>query len=150
MSSPSIPSLTDWHGAAQLHPYFVCDGFTSEPLLQGNQLGVFVDGRPFTTEQMQSLARKMNFAETVFLLPPREGGDVSPFSTRSQSDRASASSRSRSAAPPQSSPAATSGSPNREPRAAKPDIRARPLRGLDFGAMPMVTQSTDRYVYYRP
>jgi trans-2,3-dihydro-3-hydroxyanthranilate isomerase len=44
--------------------------------LQGNQLGVFLDGRPFTTEEMQSLAREMNFAETVFLLPPREGGDV--------------------------------------------------------------------------
>jgi hypothetical protein len=41
MSSPLIPRLTDWHGAAQLHPYFVCDVFTSEPL-QGNQLGVFV------------------------------------------------------------------------------------------------------------
>src|SRR5947209_20271123 len=35
MSSP-IPRLTDWHGAAQLHPYFVWDVFTSEPL-QGNQ-----------------------------------------------------------------------------------------------------------------
>lgn len=75
MSSPVIPRLTDWHGAAQLHPYFVCDVFTSQPL-QGNQLGVFLDGRPFTTEQMQTLAREMNFAETVFLLPPREGGDV--------------------------------------------------------------------------
>src|SRR5438552_7228383 len=75
MSSPLIPRLTDWHGAAQLHPYFVCDVFTSEPL-RGNQLGVFVDGRPFTTEEMQRLAREMNFAETVFLLPPREGGDV--------------------------------------------------------------------------
>jgi len=70
-----IPRLTDWHGAAQLHPYFVCDVFTSEPL-EGNQLGVFVHGRPFTTEEMQRLAREMNFAETVFLLPPREGGDV--------------------------------------------------------------------------
>jgi trans-2,3-dihydro-3-hydroxyanthranilate isomerase len=75
MSSPLIPRLTDWHGAAQVHPYFVCDVFTAQPL-QGNQLGVFVDGRPFTTEQMQSLAREMNFSETVFLLPPREGGDV--------------------------------------------------------------------------
>ena len=75
MSSPLIPRLTDWHGAAQLHPYFVCDVFTSQPL-HGNQLGVFVDGRPFTPAQMQSLAREMNFAETVFLLPPREGGDV--------------------------------------------------------------------------
>jgi trans-2,3-dihydro-3-hydroxyanthranilate isomerase len=75
MFSPVIPRLTDWHEAAQVHPYFVCDVFTAQPL-QGNQLGVFVDGRPFTTEQMQSLAREMNFAETVFLLPSREGGDV--------------------------------------------------------------------------
>ncbi len=71
-----IPTLLDWHGASQLHPYFVCDVFTSEPL-QGNQLGVFVDGRPFTSEEMQRLAREMNFAETVFLLPPKIGGDVS-------------------------------------------------------------------------
>jgi trans-2,3-dihydro-3-hydroxyanthranilate isomerase len=71
-----IPSLPAWHGASQLHPYFVCDVFTSEPL-EGNQLGVFVDGRPFTSEEMQSLAHEMNFAETVFLLPPRSGGDVS-------------------------------------------------------------------------
>jgi trans-2,3-dihydro-3-hydroxyanthranilate isomerase len=75
LTSPLIPPLTDWHGAAQLHPYLVCDVFTSQPL-QGNQLGVFVDGRPFTPEEMQSLAREMSFAETVFLLPPREGGDV--------------------------------------------------------------------------
>ena len=68
--SKVIPSLPAWHGAAELHPYFVCDVFTSEPL-RGNQLGVFVDGRPFTSEEMQRLAREMNFAETVFLLPPR-------------------------------------------------------------------------------
>jgi len=74
-SSSVIPRLTDWHGAARSHPYFICDVFTSEPL-QGNQLGVFVDGRPFTTDEMQSLARELNVAETVFLLPPREGGDV--------------------------------------------------------------------------
>jgi trans-2,3-dihydro-3-hydroxyanthranilate isomerase len=73
--SPVIPRLTDWHGAARLHSYFVCDVFARQPL-QGNQLGVFVDGRPFKTEEMQSVAREMNFAETVFLLPPREGGDV--------------------------------------------------------------------------
>ncbi len=70
-----IPSPVDWHGSAELHPYFVCDVFTSEPL-QGNQLGVFLDGRPFGTAQMQRLAREMNVAETVFLLPPDEGGDV--------------------------------------------------------------------------
>ena len=75
MSTPLIPRLADWHGAAPLHPYFVCDVFTSQPL-KGNQLGVFVDGRPFTTEEMQRLACEMNFAETVFLFPPQEGGDV--------------------------------------------------------------------------
>src|SRR5580692_5698409 len=70
-----IPPLQGWHGSAELHPYFVCDVFTSEPL-QGNQLGVFIDGRPFSPGQMQRLAREMNFAETVFLLPPQDGGDV--------------------------------------------------------------------------
>jgi trans-2,3-dihydro-3-hydroxyanthranilate isomerase len=70
-----IPPLQDWHGSAELHPYFVCDVFTSEPL-QGNQLGVFPDGRPFSLEQMQRLAREMNFAETVFLFPPQDGGDA--------------------------------------------------------------------------
>jgi len=70
-----IPGVAGWHGSAELHPYFVCDVFTSEPL-EGNQLGVFADGRPFDTGQMQRLAKEMNFAETVFLLPPQDGGDV--------------------------------------------------------------------------
>jgi trans-2,3-dihydro-3-hydroxyanthranilate isomerase len=70
-----IPSPANWHGSAELHPYFVCDVFTSEPL-QGNQLGVFIDGRPFGPDQMQRLARELNVAETVFLFPPTEGGDV--------------------------------------------------------------------------
>jgi trans-2,3-dihydro-3-hydroxyanthranilate isomerase len=70
-----IPPVTGWQGTAELHPYFVCDVFTSEPL-EGNQLGVFTDGRPFSSAQMQRLAREMNFAETVFLLPPQDGGDV--------------------------------------------------------------------------
>lgn len=70
-----IPSLADWHGASQLHHYFVCDVFTAQPLT-GNQLAVFVDGRPFGDGQMQRLALEMNFSETVFLLPPGRGGDV--------------------------------------------------------------------------
>src|SRR6516164_9984071 len=70
-----IPSPVGWHETAELHRYFVCDVFTSEPL-EGNQLGVFTDGRPFSETQMQRLAREMNFAETVFLLPPHEGGDA--------------------------------------------------------------------------
>jgi trans-2,3-dihydro-3-hydroxyanthranilate isomerase len=51
------------------------DVFTSRPL-EGNQLGVFLDGRPFGEEDMQRLAREMNFSETVFLLPPRSGGTI--------------------------------------------------------------------------
>jgi len=65
-----------WHSPlVSLHPYFVLDVFTSRPL-EGNQLGLFDDGRPFSDEQMQALAREMNFAETVFLLPPEQGGDA--------------------------------------------------------------------------
>jgi hypothetical protein len=70
-----IPLPVDWHGGAKLHPYVVCDAFTSV-LLHGNQLGVFVDGRPFAATDMQRLAREMNFSETVFLHPPSNGGDV--------------------------------------------------------------------------
>ncbi len=77
MTSPDvIPYPIHWQGAADLNRYFVCDVFTSEPL-QGNQLGVFVDGRPFRTEEMQRLAQEMNIAETVFVMPPKAGGDVS-------------------------------------------------------------------------
>jgi trans-2,3-dihydro-3-hydroxyanthranilate isomerase len=71
-----IPDGIDWNGSSELHRYMVVDVFTVRPL-EGNQLGVFLDGRSFTPEEMQSLARELKFAETVFLLPPNEGGDVS-------------------------------------------------------------------------
>jgi trans-2,3-dihydro-3-hydroxyanthranilate isomerase len=70
-----IPVMVDWDESAGDNPYFVLDVFTSEPL-QGNQLAVFVDGRPLSEGQMQRIAREMNFAETVFLLPAGEGGDA--------------------------------------------------------------------------
>lgn len=70
-----IADSADWLGRADQHPYLVVDVFTSRAL-EGNQLGVFLDGRPFSSEQMQQLAREMNFAETVFLLPPRSEADV--------------------------------------------------------------------------
>jgi trans-2,3-dihydro-3-hydroxyanthranilate isomerase len=70
-----IPKLTGWNGRSALHHYFVCDVFTSQPL-QGNQLAVYTDGRALRTEDMQLMAREMNIAETVFLLPARNGGDV--------------------------------------------------------------------------
>ena len=57
------------------HRYYVVDVFTDTPL-EGNQLGVFADGRAFTDEQMQRLARELNVAETIFVLPPEQGGDA--------------------------------------------------------------------------
>lgn len=76
MTQPAvIPPLAGWNEDAPTHPYLVCDVFTSEPL-EGNQLGVFLDGRPFNTALMASLARELNVAETVFLFEPRAGGDV--------------------------------------------------------------------------
>jgi trans-2,3-dihydro-3-hydroxyanthranilate isomerase len=49
--------------------YVVCDVFTDVPLT-GNQLAVFTDARDLTEVDMQALAREMNFAESVFVLPP--------------------------------------------------------------------------------
>lgn len=56
-------------------PYTVIDVFTDRPL-QGNQLGVFTDARALSPAQMQRLAREMNFAECVFVLPAEKGGDA--------------------------------------------------------------------------
>jgi trans-2,3-dihydro-3-hydroxyanthranilate isomerase len=53
--------------------YVVADVFTDAPLT-GNQLAVFTDGRAVDDETMQRLAKEMNFSETVFVLPPSEGG----------------------------------------------------------------------------
>jgi trans-2,3-dihydro-3-hydroxyanthranilate isomerase len=53
--------------------YLVVDVFTDTPL-QGNQLGVFPAGEKYSSEQMQSLARELNFSETIFILPA--AGDV--------------------------------------------------------------------------
>ena len=55
--------------------YVVVDVFTEKPL-EGNQLGVFLDARSLSSEQMQRLAREMNFAESVFVLPPGNGADA--------------------------------------------------------------------------
>ena len=49
--------------------YVVCDVFTDVPLA-GNQLAVFTDARDLTTDDMQALAKEMNFSESVFVLPP--------------------------------------------------------------------------------
>lgn len=49
------------------------DVFTEEPLA-GNQLAVFVDGRGLAVDQMQAVAREMNFSESTFILPPETSG----------------------------------------------------------------------------
>jgi trans-2,3-dihydro-3-hydroxyanthranilate isomerase len=53
--------------------YVVADVFTDRPLA-GNQLAVFTDAREIPEELLQPLAREMNFSETVFVLPPEQGG----------------------------------------------------------------------------
>jgi len=70
-----LPDSIDWLGTPESHPYLVVDVFTSRAL-EGNQLGVFLDGRAFSPEDMQRLAREMNFAETIFLLPAEARGDI--------------------------------------------------------------------------
>ena len=75
MALTVIPDSVAWLDPAAAHPYVVVDVFTARPL-EGNQLAVFLDGRPFSSDEMQSLAREMKLAETVFLLTPESGGDV--------------------------------------------------------------------------
>jgi trans-2,3-dihydro-3-hydroxyanthranilate isomerase len=55
--------------------YVVADVFTDRPLT-GNQLAVFTDAREIPDEQLQPLAKEMNFSETVFVYPPEQGGHV--------------------------------------------------------------------------
>jgi len=60
-----------------MRPYrFVqVDVFTPKPF-GGNQLAVFTDARGLSAEEMQALAREMNFAESAFVLPPERPGAV--------------------------------------------------------------------------
>jgi trans-2,3-dihydro-3-hydroxyanthranilate isomerase len=55
--------------------YVLADVFTDRPLA-GNQLAVFTDARDLDEVTMQELALELGFSETVFVLPPREGGTV--------------------------------------------------------------------------
>lgn len=65
----------EWLSGSDLHEYVVVDVFTPR-CLEGNQLGVFLDGPSIDDEDMLRLAREMNFSETVFLLPPDSGGNA--------------------------------------------------------------------------
>ncbi|HEY9412544.1 MAG TPA: PhzF family phenazine biosynthesis protein [Jiangellaceae bacterium] len=57
------------------HPYVLLDVFTDRPLA-GNQLAVFTAADAMDEADLQPLARELNLSETVFVLPPRDGGDV--------------------------------------------------------------------------
>ena len=59
-------------------PFVQMDVFTTNPL-EGNQLAVFTNGHGLTSEEMQALAREMNFSETTFILPnPAAKPDAAP------------------------------------------------------------------------
>jgi trans-2,3-dihydro-3-hydroxyanthranilate isomerase len=51
--------------------YLHYDVFTDR-LFGGNQLAVFLDGRGLRADEMQSIAKEMNFSESTFVLPPEE------------------------------------------------------------------------------
>jgi trans-2,3-dihydro-3-hydroxyanthranilate isomerase len=53
--------------------YVLADVFTDVPFA-GNQLAVFTDARGIPAEQLQPLAREINFSETVFVYPAEGDG----------------------------------------------------------------------------
>jgi len=55
--------------------YLHLDVFTDRAL-EGNQLAVFPEPGPMTTEMMQSITREMNFSECTFVFPREQNGDV--------------------------------------------------------------------------
>ena len=48
-------------------PYVNVDVFTANPL-EGNQLAVYTDAGSLSTEQMQRIAKEMNYSETTFVM----------------------------------------------------------------------------------
>ncbi len=71
-----VPQTKLWTAEHQeteelVRDFLIADVFTDTPL-EGNQLGIFLDGRGLSTELMLKATREMNFAETVFFLPPAD------------------------------------------------------------------------------
>jgi trans-2,3-dihydro-3-hydroxyanthranilate isomerase len=63
-----------WEGQPEqagelIRGFFVADVFTGTPL-EGNQLGIFPDGRGLDSGLMLKATRELKFSETVFFLPP--------------------------------------------------------------------------------
>jgi trans-2,3-dihydro-3-hydroxyanthranilate isomerase len=55
------------------HHYYTLDVFTGH-VFGGNPLAVFPDASSLRTEWMPLIARELNLSETVFVLPPENGG----------------------------------------------------------------------------
>jgi trans-2,3-dihydro-3-hydroxyanthranilate isomerase len=53
--------------------FVIADVFTDTPL-EGNQLAVFTDAREIPEDELQPIARELNFSETVFVYSPGAGG----------------------------------------------------------------------------
>jgi trans-2,3-dihydro-3-hydroxyanthranilate isomerase len=73
-----VPQTRLWQGDASgrdalIRDFLVADVFTDTPL-EGNQLGIFPDGRGLSDELMLKATREMNFSETVFFEPPEHDG----------------------------------------------------------------------------
>lgn len=67
-------------------PFYIVDVFAEKPYA-GNQLGVFRHAAGLSGEQMQRIAKELNFSETTFILSdePKDGGyDVRIFTPGSE------------------------------------------------------------------
>ena len=70
------------HGSVRIDSWRCARSATSSPTssptapLAGNQLAVFTDARDLDEVTMQALALELGLSETVYVLPPREGGTV--------------------------------------------------------------------------
>ena len=60
---------------SRTYRFSIVDVFTSVRF-EGNQLGVFTNAVGLTDEQMQRLARELDFSETTFVFPAEQGGDI--------------------------------------------------------------------------
>jgi trans-2,3-dihydro-3-hydroxyanthranilate isomerase len=73
-----LPQTLLWSGepagqGEDIRDFLIADVFTGNPL-EGNQLGIFLDGRGLDTDMMLKVTREMNYSETVFFLPPEHPG----------------------------------------------------------------------------
>ena len=59
--------------STRTYRYLHVDVFTDKPF-EGNQLAVFPEPAGLTANDMQTIAREMNFSESTFILPPEAPG----------------------------------------------------------------------------